>query len=171
MVLVAYFGATSKLSDSCVCVPPAIALCDAYSIRLYCVLLVFAISNCDVHNASCAVSLFLRVAQVKELLSAFGPLKAFHLVKDAGATVSKGYGFCEWSDPSVTDAACDGLNNMDVCGKKLTVRRAVPQADAKSAYAVKVVNLPLLGYCDNSVRELEWRCGVRVALSRSFWQA
>lgn len=27
--------------------------------------------------------------QIKELLTAFGPLKAFHLVKDAGATVSK----------------------------------------------------------------------------------
>ncbi len=28
--------------------------------------------------------------QVKELLSAFGPLRALHLVRDAGATASKG---------------------------------------------------------------------------------
>jgi len=74
----------------------------------------------------------LSAEQIKELLSAFGPLKAFHLVKDAGAMVSKGYGFCEWADPSVTDKACESLNNMAVCGKTLTVRRAVGIAEAKA---------------------------------------
>ncbi|KAG5192541.1 hypothetical protein JKP88DRAFT_173288, partial [Tribonema minus] len=61
--------------------------------------------------------------QVKELLSAFGALKALHLVKDAGATNSKGYAFCEYQDPAVTSIACEGLNGMALGDKTLTVRK------------------------------------------------
>lgn len=42
--------------------------------------------------------------QVKELLVSFGPLKAFNLVKDAITGVSRGYAFCEYVDPLITDA-------------------------------------------------------------------
>jgi splicing factor U2AF subunit len=35
---------------------------------------------------------------VKELLTVFGALKSFHLVKEPGMTTSKGYGFCEFVD-------------------------------------------------------------------------
>ena len=35
---------------------------------------------------------------VKELLSVFGPLKSFHMVRDPGMTTSKGYGFCEFQE-------------------------------------------------------------------------
>jgi hypothetical protein len=35
---------------------------------------------------------------VKELLTVFGPLKSFHLVKEPGMASSKGYGFCEFVD-------------------------------------------------------------------------
>ncbi len=42
--------------------------------------------------------------QVKELMSSFGQLKAFNLVKDAGTGLSKGYAFAEYADSSVTDA-------------------------------------------------------------------
>jgi len=52
--------------------------------------------------------------QVKELLAAFGPLKSFHLVKEASSANSKGYGFCEYKDPAITAAACEGLNDMQV---------------------------------------------------------
>ena len=41
--------------------------------------------------------------QVKELLTAFGPLKAFNLVKDAVTNISRGYAFCEYMDPLITD--------------------------------------------------------------------
>ena len=41
--------------------------------------------------------------QIKELLSTFGELKAFNLVKDSGTTFSKGYAFFEYVDHSVTD--------------------------------------------------------------------
>ncbi|GLE10455.1 hypothetical protein PINS_up022577 [Pythium insidiosum] len=71
--------------------------------------------------------------QVKELLQAFGPLKSFHLVKDLATNMSKGYGFCEFLDPNVTDAACAGLNDMKIGDRTLTVRRAMSLENAKAA--------------------------------------
>lgn len=66
--------------------------------------------------------------QLKDLLQSFGPLRGLHLVKDPGATQSKGYAFCEYVDPAVTDAAVEGLNNLEVAeGRTLTVRRANPR--------------------------------------------
>ena len=59
---------------------------------------------------------------VKELLSAFGALKSFHLVKEAGAPQSKGYGFCEYADSKNTQQAVIGLNGMSIGDKTLTVR-------------------------------------------------
>lgn len=41
--------------------------------------------------------------QVKELLTSFGPLKAFNLVKDSATGLSKGYAFCEYVDVTITD--------------------------------------------------------------------
>jgi len=64
-------------------------------------------------------------AQVLELLTAFGAVKAFHLVRDLGSPTSKGYGFVEYSDTNVTDIAVMGLEGMDLGGgKTLTARRA-----------------------------------------------
>jgi len=40
---------------------------------------------------------------VKELLTSFGHLKAFNLVKDAATGLSKGYAFCEYADSVMTD--------------------------------------------------------------------
>ncbi len=66
--------------------------------------------------------------QLKDLLQAYGPLRGLHLVKDPGATQSKGYAFCEYVDPAVTDRAVEGLNNLEVSeGRTLTVRRANPR--------------------------------------------
>lgn len=62
--------------------------------------------------------------QVRELLSAFGPLKSFHLVRDPGSPTSKGYGFCEYVDRAVTAIACEGLHGMTLGDKTLTVRPA-----------------------------------------------
>lgn len=50
------------------------------------------------------VSFFvLCVCQVKELLTSFGPLKAFNLVKDSATGLSKGYAFCEYVDVNLND--------------------------------------------------------------------
>ncbi|KAM3175824.1 U2 small nuclear RNA auxiliary factor 2 [Hymenolepis weldensis] len=67
---------------------------------------------------------YLNEDQVKELLLSFGPLKGFNLVKDGSTGLSKGYAFCEYVDPNVTDHACAGLNGMQLGDKKLIVQRA-----------------------------------------------
>ncbi|KAF3965025.1 hypothetical protein ACB098_05G083900 [Castanea mollissima] len=63
-------------------------------------------------------------AQIRELLQAFGPLRGFDLVKDKDTGVSKGYGFCVYQDPAVTDIACAALTGLKMGDKILTVRRA-----------------------------------------------
>ena len=61
---------------------------------------------------------------VKELLRAFGELKAFNLVRDPGSATSKGYAFCEYIDTSNTSQAINGLNGLSIGDKQLTVRVA-----------------------------------------------
>ncbi|KAF8093328.1 hypothetical protein N665_0384s0015 [Sinapis alba] len=63
--------------------------------------------------------------QIRELLESFGPLRGFNLVKDRETGNSKGYAFCVFQDPSVTDIACAALNGIKMGDKTLTVRRAV----------------------------------------------
>ncbi|KAG9295782.1 hypothetical protein G9A89_009011 [Geosiphon pyriformis] len=67
---------------------------------------------------------YLNDEQVIELLKSFGELRAFNLVKDSLTGVSKGFAFCEYVDPAVTDLACQGLNNMELGDRKLVVQRA-----------------------------------------------
>lgn len=74
-------------------------------------------------------------AQVKELLSAFGALRAFHLVKERECDRSKGFAFCEWLDPSVTDIACEELNGMKLADRYLNVRRAIAHQQHRSLTA------------------------------------
>ncbi|XP_029364119.1 splicing factor U2AF 65 kDa subunit-like isoform X2 [Echeneis naucrates] len=77
---------------------------------------------------------YLNDDQVKELLTSFGPLKAFNLVKDSATSLSKGYAFCEYVDISATDQAVAGLNGMQLGDKKLIVQRA--SVGAKNANPV-----------------------------------
>ncbi len=61
-----------------------------------------------------ALPTYLTEDQIKDLLKLFGELKSFNLVKDSTNNTSKGYAFCEYLDPGVTDFACQGLNGMEV---------------------------------------------------------
>lgn len=79
--------------------------------------------------------------QVKELLTSFGPLKAFSLVKDSATGLSKGYAFSEYLDPSITDQACAGLNGMQLGDKKLIVQRA--SVGAKNAQQQQPTATPI----------------------------
>ncbi|XP_037834722.1 splicing factor U2AF 65 kDa subunit [Kryptolebias marmoratus] len=79
--------------------------------------------------------------QVKELLTSFGPLKAFNLVKDSATSLSKGYAFCEYVDISATDQAVSGLNGMQLGDKKLIVQRA--SVGAKNANSTSVTETPV----------------------------
>jgi splicing factor U2AF subunit len=96
---------------------------------------------------------------VKELLTSFGDLKAFNLVKDSGTGLSRGYAFFEYLDGSVTDAvmlvvdlraawclivclvqAIAGLNGMGLGEKKLIVQRASVGAKNPGNYYVSVLD-------------------------------
>jgi splicing factor U2AF subunit len=70
--------------------------------------------------------------QVKELLTAIGPLKSFHLVRDPGSVTSKGYGFCEYFDTPNTESAIIALNGIPLGDKTLTVRLATSQQTSSS---------------------------------------
>ncbi|KAJ2556363.1 hypothetical protein EV175_002062 [Coemansia sp. RSA 1933] len=67
---------------------------------------------------------YLGEDQVIELLKAFGELRAFNLVRESATRVSRGFAFCEYEDPNVTDIACQGLNGMDLGERRLVVQRA-----------------------------------------------
>jgi len=67
---------------------------------------------------------YLNEDQVRELLTMFGELRSFNLVKDSAAGLSKGYAFCEFVDTGITDIAIAGLNGMPLGDKKLIVQRA-----------------------------------------------
>jgi splicing factor U2AF subunit len=74
---------------------------------------------------------YLNEAQVRELLEAFGPLRALDIIRDKDTGNSKGYAFCVYADPVVTDMACAGLNGMAMGDKMLTVRRASAMGQPK----------------------------------------
>ncbi|XP_068581903.1 splicing factor U2AF 65 kDa subunit-like isoform X4 [Cebidichthys violaceus] len=84
---------------------------------------------------------YLNDDQVKELLTSFGPLKAFNLVKDSATSLSKGYAFCEYVDVGATDQAVAGLNGMQLGDKKLIVQRA--SVGAKNANPTSIIETPV----------------------------
>ncbi|KAH8947957.1 hypothetical protein BDL97_11G072100 [Sphagnum fallax] len=74
---------------------------------------------------------YLAEVQIKELLESFGPLRGFDLVKDRDTGNSKGYGFCVYQDPAVTDVAIAALNGLKMGDKTLSVRRASASGQPK----------------------------------------
>lgn len=86
---------------------------------------------------------YLNEDQVKELLTSFGQLKAFNLVKDSATGLSKGYAFCEYVDSTITDQAIQGLNGMPLGDKKLIVQRA--SVGAKNMNPTAPVQLQIPG--------------------------
>jgi splicing factor U2AF subunit len=107
---------------------------------------------------------YLTDDQVKELLTSFGPLKAFNLVKDAVTGLSRGYAFCEYVDPLITDAAIQGLNGMQLGDKKLIVQLASIGAKtgvipvAQNSNAPVAVQVPGLTFTPGSAPTTEVLC-------------
>lgn len=70
------------------------------------------------------IPIYLSEEQVTELLTSFGELKSFVLVKDTGTDQSKGIAFCEYVDTTATNIAVDGLNGMEIADESLKVKKA-----------------------------------------------
>lgn len=70
------------------------------------------------------IPIYLNDEQMQELLQSFGELKSFVLVKDTASEQSRGIAFCEYMDSSVTDAAVESLNGMELGDAALKVKRA-----------------------------------------------
>lgn len=100
------------------------------------------------------VPVYLTDEQLVELLSSFGELRGFILAKHIGSETSKGFAFCEYSEPEMTDVAVEGLNGMEIAEQKLKVVRAsigVKQASALGgAMSVNAMSM-LAGTAANEV--------------------
>lgn len=68
---------------------------------------------------------FFTEDQVLDIMHPFGEIKTFDLVRDKSTGKSKGYGFCVYAEPSVTDVACNALNGFKLGERSLTVKRAL----------------------------------------------
>ncbi|CRK23860.1 hypothetical protein BN1708_013835 [Verticillium longisporum] len=67
---------------------------------------------------------YLTEEQVTELLTSFGELKAFVLVRDRHTDESRGFVFCEYVDSAANDVAIQGLSGMDLGNSKLKIQKA-----------------------------------------------
>lgn len=104
----------------------------------------------------------LESEHVKELLEAFGALTAFHLVKDPVMQVSRGFAFCEFEDPAVTDLAIEGLNGMDVGDQKLTVQRAQIKAEGPPGLPPPGATMPATSFTMAGVDMYQQAASTRV---------
>merc|ERR1712187_901624 len=68
---------------------------------------------------------FFTEGQVLDVLRPFGEIKSFDLVRDKSTGKSKGYGFCIYTDPNITDVACNALNGLKLGERSLVVKRAL----------------------------------------------
>lgn len=69
--------------------------------------------------------LFIEEEQAKELLSSFGGLKSFVLVRDSSTGESRGVAFGEYQDgDAVTDPAIEAINGMELGDNKLKMFKA-----------------------------------------------
>lgn len=66
-------------------------------------------------------------AELKELFVAFGTVQSCTLVMDKDSGQSKGFGFIEMPKPGEAKAAVKNLNNKDVAGNKIRVKKAEPK--------------------------------------------
>ena len=77
------------------------------------------------------LSYYSTEAQMRDLLQAFGPIWNFDLIRDKDTENSKGYGFCIYQNPAVTDTACASLNGLKRGDKTLIVRCATVSGHSK----------------------------------------
>ncbi|KAG6542559.1 hypothetical protein Mapa_016030 [Marchantia paleacea] len=80
------------------------------------------------------ISSSLPSEKVKEIVTAFGQLKAYHWEVDRTKQPSQAYAFLEYMDPTATSKACAGLNGMKLGTSFLTVVQATPHSSLEVDY-------------------------------------
>lgn len=70
------------------------------------------------------IPIYLGEDQITELLTSFGELKNFVVMKDNTTGESRGIAFCEYKDPAVTKIAVEALNGMELGEAAMKVRLA-----------------------------------------------
>ncbi|KAH7404548.1 hypothetical protein KP509_15G031000 [Ceratopteris richardii] len=74
----------------------------------------------------------LTAEMLKEIVTAFGQLKAYHWQIAVNGSRIEAYAFLEYLDPSVTLKACAGLNGLRLGSSVITVVQATPNACIES---------------------------------------
>lgn len=72
-------------------------------------------------------------ARLRSLFEPFGTLQSCHVVMDPVTGVSKGFGFVEIPKAGAAKAAMKALNQSEVDGNKIRVKRAETKPDATDA--------------------------------------
>ncbi|XP_057459704.1 uncharacterized protein LOC130750234 isoform X2 [Actinidia eriantha] len=85
------------------------------------------------------ISKAISAEMLMEIVSTFGPLKAYHF--EINLDLNESCAFLEYADQSVTLKACAGLNGMTMGGQMLTVILATPDA----SLAENIGNSPFYG--------------------------
>jgi splicing factor U2AF subunit len=80
------------------------------------------------------ISSSLTSDKVKEIVTAFGQLKAYHWKVDTRIRPPQSFAFLEYLDPMVTLRACAGLNGMRLGSTILTVVQATPDASLEVGF-------------------------------------
>jgi RNA recognition motif-containing protein len=65
--------------------------------------------------------------ELHELFSQVGPLESARIITDRDTGRSRGFGFVEFSDPTVAAAAIQKFHGYEVSGREITVNEARPQ--------------------------------------------
>jgi len=62
--------------------------------------------------------------ELREMFEAYGRVQSCNLVMDAKSGLSKGFGFVEMPKPGQAKAAMKNLNDSEMAGKRIRVKRA-----------------------------------------------
>ncbi len=68
-------------------------------------------------------------AELRDLFEEHGTVQSCHLIMDKETGGSKGFGFVEMPKPGEAKAAIKTLNNQDVDGSKIRVKKAETKDD------------------------------------------
>ncbi|XP_017053716.1 splicing factor U2AF 50 kDa subunit [Drosophila ficusphila] len=102
--------------------------------------------------------------QIKELLLSFGELRGFNLVKDANTTLSKGFAFFEYLDPTVTDQAIASLHGMQLGDRKLVVQRSIAGGKNAISDQMPMVQVPGISSLSTTCSATEVLCLLNMVL-------